>query len=128
MSHRISAWPIAAGVIAVTGSLLALQPGALAQDAGVEVRKDVTYFEGPAAEAKKHQLDLYLPKDRRGFPLMLFIHGGAWKTGSKDIYLFLGRAFATRGIGVAVANYRLSPGVKHPEHIKDVARAFAWVA
>jgi acetyl esterase/lipase len=23
-------------------------------------------------------------------------------------------------------NYRLSPGVKHPEHIKDVARAFAW--
>jgi acetyl esterase/lipase len=25
-----------------------------------------------------------------------------------------------------VTNYRLSPGVQHPEHIKDVARAFAW--
>jgi acetyl esterase/lipase len=25
-----------------------------------------------------------------------------------------------------VTNYRLSPGVAHPEHIKDVARAFAW--
>src|SRR5262249_19732160 len=25
-----------------------------------------------------------------------------------------------------VTNYRLSPGVKHPEHVKDVARAFAW--
>jgi acetyl esterase/lipase len=23
-------------------------------------------------------------------------------------------------------NYRLSPGVRHPEHIKDVARAFGW--
>jgi acetyl esterase/lipase len=25
-----------------------------------------------------------------------------------------------------MVNYRLSPAVKHPEHVKDVARAFAW--
>jgi acetyl esterase/lipase len=27
---------------------------------------------------------------------------------------------------VVSINYRLSPGVKHPEHVRDVARAFAW--
>jgi acetyl esterase/lipase len=94
----------------------------------VEVRRDVTYFEGPASEAQRHRLDLYLPAARNRFPLLLFIHGGAWKSGSKDLYGYLGRTFAGRGIGVAVANYRLSPAVKHPEHIRDVARAFAWVA
>jgi arylformamidase len=96
--------------------------------AEVSVRKDVTYFEGPAEEAKRHQLDLYLPEGKKEFPLILFIHGGAWRMGSKDIYGYLGNAFASRGIGVAVANYRLSPGVKHPEHERDVARAFAWLA
>jgi acetyl esterase/lipase len=34
--------------------------------------------------------------------------------------------WARQGIGTVVINYRLSPEVKHPEHIKDVARAFAW--
>jgi acetyl esterase/lipase len=33
---------------------------------------------------------------------------------------------ARHGIGAVMINYRLSPQVKHPEHIKDVARAFAW--
>jgi acetyl esterase/lipase len=94
----------------------------------LEVRRDITYFEGPAAEAERHRLDLYLPAHRKGFPFLLFIHGGAWRMGSKDIYRDLGRTFASRGIGVAVANYRLSPGVKHPEHVRDVARAFAWLA
>jgi len=30
-------------------------------------------------------------------------------------------------VGTAVISYRLSPQVKHPGHIEDVARAFAWV-
>jgi acetyl esterase/lipase len=94
----------------------------------VAVRKDLTYFAGPAGEEKRHQIDLYLPEEKKEFPMLLFIHGGAWRFGVKDIYGYLGRALAARGIGVAVANYRLSPGVQHPEHVRDVARAFAWVA
>jgi acetyl esterase/lipase len=35
-------------------------------------------------------------------------------------------ALARHGIAAVVPNYRLSPMVRHPEHIKDVARAFAW--
>jgi acetyl esterase/lipase len=33
---------------------------------------------------------------------------------------------ASQGICAILPNYRLSPNVKHPEHIKDVAQAFAW--
>src|SRR5438128_7600683 len=41
-------------------------------------------------------------------------------------YATIGRCLAERGLVVVLPNYRLSPGVRHPEHIKDVAAAFAW--
>jgi acetyl esterase/lipase len=60
----------------------------------------------------------------------MFVHGGSWKSGDKDRYTKLGETFAKQGIGAAVINYRLSggkSGARHPDHIHDVARAFAWV-
>jgi acetyl esterase/lipase len=91
--------------------------------------KDLTYFDGAEKDKAKHQLDLYLPKDKKDFPVLFFVHGGAWVHGDKgfmNLYSGVGRYYASQGIGAVIINYRLSPGVKHPEHIKDVARAFAW--
>jgi acetyl esterase/lipase len=99
-----------------------------ADEPGVSVRKDLAYYSGEGADAVRHRLDLYLPEGKKDVPMILFIHGGAWRSGSKELYAPLARTFVQRGIGVAVANYRLSPGVQHPEHLRDVARAFAWVA
>ena len=95
----------------------------------VETKRDLTYYDGAAADKKKHKLDLYLPKGKTDFPVVLFVHGGGWVFGDKNffgVYEGIGKMFARHGIGAVVTNYRLSPGVKHPEHIKDVARAFAW--
>jgi acetyl esterase/lipase len=91
--------------------------------------KDVTYYDGEDRDKVKHKLDLYLPKDKKEFPVLFFIHGGAWVHGDKSflgLYSSFGHFYASHGIGVVVTNYRLSPHVQHPEHIKDVARAFAW--
>jgi acetyl esterase/lipase len=99
------------------------------QTYAVKTIKDVTYYDGEDADKVKHKLDLYLPKDKDGFPVFFFVHGGAWVHGDKNffnLYSTLGSTFAKQGIGVVVTNYRLSPGVQHPEHVKDVARAFAW--
>jgi acetyl esterase/lipase len=96
---------------------------------GVKTIKDVTYYEGPDQHKIKHRLDLYLPVGARDFPVLFFVHGGAWVHGDKNflgVYAALARNYARQGIGVVVTNYRLSPAIKHPEHIKDVARAFAW--
>jgi acetyl esterase/lipase len=95
----------------------------------VEVVKDIAYFEGEGADKVRHKLDLYLPKGHKEFPVLFFVHGGAWQRGSKEhlgVYPALGKALAEQGVGTVVINYRLSPAVAHPEHIKDVARAFAW--
>jgi acetyl esterase/lipase len=95
----------------------------------VETVRDIAYYSGPDADKVKHKLDLYLPKGKKDFPVLLFVHGGAWRHGDKNylgIYSSFGTLFARHGIGTVVTNYRLSPGVQHPEHEKDVARAFAW--
>src|SRR5262249_4735310 len=62
-------------------------------------------------------------------PVVLFVHGGTWMYGDKNFfgqYRNVGRFLARNGIVAVLINYRLSPKVKHPEHVKDVARAFAW--
>ena len=92
----------------------------------VEVVSDIAYREGKDADPSKHKLDLFLPKGRKDFPVLFFVHGGGWTTGDRKLYGQFGRVFAARGIGTVVISYRLSPQVQHPAHIEDVARAFAW--
>ncbi len=91
----------------------------------VQVVSDQHY--SAATEGDKNLLDLYLPRGRAGFPVLLFVHGGSWIQGSKDDFRSQGITFAGHGVGLAVVDYRLSPEFRHPAHIQDVARAFAWV-
>jgi acetyl esterase/lipase len=102
------------------------KPGRIA----VRALKDLAYYDGPDQHKVKHKLDLFLPEGRKDYPVLLFVHGGAWVQGDKNTYGLYGAltsCLARQGIGVAVTNYRLSPAVKHPEHVRDVARAFAWL-
>jgi acetyl esterase/lipase len=98
----------------------------------VQIIRDVVYrplYEGEDGSRDKNKLDLYIPRGKKDFPVIFFVHGGAWLHGNKDqfgMYSVLALSWARHGIGTVSINYRLSPGVKHPEHIKDVARAFAW--
>ena len=95
----------------------------------VERIGNIFYCDGRDIDGDRHRLDLFLPKGKKDYPVVVLIHGGAWVLGdnrSCGLYSAIGEFFASQGIGAVLPNYRLSPGVKHPEHIKDVARAFAW--
>jgi acetyl esterase/lipase len=91
-----------------------------------ERHADIAYRTDPGADKDRHTLDLYCPKGQKDFPVVVFVHGGAWKWGNKDLYAGLGETFAKAGIGVVICNYRLSPKVQHPAHAEDVAKAVAW--
>ena len=95
-------------------------------DFEVEIVADVPYFETKDGDPNKHKLDLYLPKGHKDFPVLLFVHGGGWTKGDRKSFERLGRVFARNGVGTVVISYRLTPEVRHPGHIEDVARAFAW--
>src|SRR5438876_3974931 len=91
--------------------------------------QDLAYVEGKDPDASSHKLDLYLPQGKKDFPVLVFLHGGCWTFGDKsggDLYPPFARALAGHGVGVVLPNYRLSPWVKHPAHVKDAARAVAW--
>jgi len=92
----------------------------------VAATKDIAYVEGKDADPEKHKLDLYVPKGKRDFPVLFFVHGGAWKNGDRKLYYKLGEVFAKNGVGTVIISYRLTPKVQHPGHIQDVAKAFAW--
>lgn len=93
----------------------------------VEVRKNITYAEGPDEEASKHMLDLYATKEKKSAPVFFFIHGGAWKSGDRSQYPAIGNHFAKQGVLTVVPSYRLAPKYPHPAQIEDVAASFAWV-
>jgi acetyl esterase/lipase len=101
---------------------------AVQTSASVDVQAGISYTEGEPADADKHKLDLYLPRDKKSFPVLVFVHGGSWRSGDRSLYKALGYRLAQAGIGVAIPSYRLMPQNPHPAQIEDLAAAFAWVA
>lgn len=97
---------------------------------------DLSYYSGLDA-SHYHKLNLVIPKGKNNFPLLLWIGGGAWSYVDRNMEMDLARKFAREGVAVASVGHRLSPavwkdsslttGIKHPEHIKDIARAFKWL-
>lgn len=90
-------------------------------------------YDPAAPDDPKRQLDLYLPSGR-GFPLVVFVHGGGWAWGDRtqrfggaDVYRNIGRFLADHGIGAAVIGYRLLWPLDWQSQVGDVARAVAWV-
>ncbi len=81
-----------------------------------------------AFSAERHLLDVYAPKKQsaRPYPVVVFIHGGNWNSGSKSLYSFVGRRLAKQGVVAVVINYRLSPQVRVPQMADDCARAVVW--
>jgi acetyl esterase/lipase len=117
----------AAALLAAVAVTVAL-PAAPAREPGaaaVKKHADLAY-RTDAADPERHKLDLYVPAGVKDFPVLFFVHGGSWRFGNKGLYAAVGEEFAKLGIGTVVINYRLSPAVKHPAHVEDVARAFAW--
>ena len=75
----------------------------------------------------RNLLDVYLPAEPRGAPVVIFFHGGGWNSGDKADYKFVGATLAEQGYIAVLPNYRLYPDVKFPAFMNDAAQAVAWV-
>ncbi len=94
-----------------------------------KVIHDVPYVSTPNGSPLLRSLDLYVPA-RAGAsprPIVVYVHGGAWRMGDKRRVDEKPRLFLDAGFLVASVNYRLSPAVRHPAHVEDVAAALAWL-
>jgi acetyl esterase/lipase len=90
---------------------------------------DLAY--GPAAAEK---LDIYVPvvSGQTSFPVLIYIHGGAWMSGDKtdaEAMPWL-RSLAKRGFAIASLNYRLVQNNGTPQIedlVYDVKGALRWL-
>jgi len=77
-------------------------------------------------EAPRQRLDVYAPTEAERLPVLVFIYGGSWNSGSKDDYAFAGAALSAQGFVTVVPDYRLVPEVRFPSFIEDCAVAVRW--
>jgi acetyl esterase/lipase len=89
---------------------------------GVIVHRDLAYVAGGH---ERQKLDLYLPKEGARLPLIINIHGGAFKMGSKE--QGVPTEYLAQGYAVASINYRLSQHAKFPAQIQDCKAAVRWL-
>jgi acetyl esterase/lipase len=113
-------------------ALLASVPPARAQDllpALGKVERDVTYATAGGVALK---LDLYFPAGAGGepAPVVVYLHGGGWRNGSKSIGGWMKNVTGEllgRGYVVAAVDYRLVPDVTWPAFFHDVKAAVRFL-
>ena len=81
---------------------------------------------------KQQLLDFYRPEDSQGqaLPLVVYVHGGGWRWGSKNNAMFNNYApiFLEHAIAVASINYRLNSAHPYPDQNNDIACAVTYLA
>lgn len=76
----------------------------------------------------KLALDVYSPKKiKHKKHVLVFIHGGNWRSGKKKTYKFFGKGFARKGVVTIVMDYRWSTVTDFRGMSQDGARAIKWV-
>jgi acetyl esterase/lipase len=73
------------------------------------------------------KLDIYGTGFNALRPVLLYVHGGAWQTGSRKDIGAKRELCARLGYVLVSIDYRLFPFVKPGRQVDDVAAAFAWV-
>ena len=72
------------------------------------------------------KLDIF-PGAESDAPVVVFIHGGYWRSLDKADHSFVAPAFTAQGICVVVPSYDLCPAVTIPEITMQMVAALAWV-
>ena len=88
--------------------------------------KEITYLAG-TTDLPAKQLNVFAPKKAEKAPVLIFIHGGSWNSGRKEIYDFMGSRLARRGVVTVIIDYPLAPTHKLPAMEKSSLMAVKWV-
>ncbi len=87
----------------------------------LECIRDVAY--GPSL---KEKLDIF-PASKKGAPIQIFIHGGAWKSGNKDEVSYPAPVFHDAGANYVAVNFASVPDAMIEEQVRQCRAAIAWV-
>lgn len=80
----------------------------------------------PYGASATETLDIF-PAERKSEALLVFIHGGYWRSLDKSDFSYLAPAFSRRGVTLALPNYALCPTVGIEDIVKQNLLAIAWL-
>jgi acetyl esterase/lipase len=102
------------------------------QESKLDARKKQILYNMSYGEHNRNKLDIALPKNRTvNTPVVIFIHGGAWVAGDKNVFLTEIEQFALEGIACATINYRFASdllNIHHPDLPEDIRKAVDYIA
>ena len=91
--------------------------------------KNLTYLSDEAnISVNTPLLNVFQPRksSKQLYPVVIFVHGGNWNAGNKEIYGFLGRNFAKKDVVTVIPDYTLSPGANYDTMAKQMVEAVKW--
>lgn len=93
---------------------------------GVLFQKEIVYTQ--IGDRALH-LDIFYPAEKRkkGRPGVLLIHGGGWRSGSREMEVPMAQQLAGKGYVTVAVEYRLSPEAQYPAGIHDLKAAIRWM-
>ena len=95
--------------------------------ASLRVRGTVkSWLNVPYGNSPRQVMDIF-PGDKAGTPVLVYIHGGYWRGGSKDDNCQFAEVFVRRGVTVVVLEHDLCPSVMVTEIVRQARSAVAWV-
>jgi arylformamidase len=80
----------------------------------------------PYGSSARELLDIYAA-DKPGGPVLIYIHGGYWRSGSKEDNCNFVPTFTQRGATVVLVEYDLCPQVTVSDIVRQTRASIAWV-
>lgn len=84
------------------------------------------YLDVPYGPAEAETLDLFRAQGNSA-GLLMYIHGGYWRSLDKKGFSFVAPALVRAGITVAIPNYALCPAVRIEDIVMQMVQACAWL-
>ena len=86
------------------------------------IHKNIAY--GAAATQK---LDIYRPLAGEKYPVVLYVYGGGWYSGSKEMYAPAAQMLLQHELVIVLISYTLNPQATYRQQTREVAQALDWV-
>jgi len=111
-----------------------LQPGAddyarrVSMASKEAMRSTCCALDLPYGDHYWQKVDIYMPPGGTGpWPVLCYLHGGAWANGCKEWMGFMAPGLVTTPLVFVSISYRLAPDARMPLIASDCADAVAWV-
>ena len=115
-------------ILSCTAAFLFATSSCFAQNpdlSGLKSFKDVPYVPGGG---ERQQLDVFVPEDaNKRLPVIVWIHGGSWRSGSKNQCVPLTLGYHKKGYVIASINYRFVTTDPFPAQIEDCKAAIRFL-